>query len=283
MASWLLSPAKIWEAWNETSHAAEAAAFIVMVGDAPLMDGADREIAGDGTKPRRSFLGLDGLDTADLGPAEILLVLAQPQDEDRLLPGLRKADLPLGAVVVVDDGPAATYDITWYETHLLRVSFADDEKGWGVVREAIIDRAEEHLVPLGRRYPGLRRPAAQKVISRTSRQNAVIGAAFFVPGTDMPLMTLNQAKMVMGLAALHGFELDQDRIVELLGVVGLGFAFRTAARQIVDFIPGPGLVWKAAIGFSGTLAMGEAALKYFEEGAPATPSRLARVVKRIHK
>jgi uncharacterized protein (DUF697 family) len=281
MASLPLSPTKVWEAWNEASHAADVAVFIVMVGDAGLMARADEVIAGGGTPLRRSSLALDQLESAQLGSADLLLALVQPQDEDRLVPGLRRSSRPLGAVVIVDDGPAATYEITWYEPDLLRVSFADDEQGWEVVLKAIVDRAEEHLVPMGRRYLGLRSRAAQKMIQRTARQNAVIGAAFFVPGTDMPLMTLNQAKMVMGLAALYGFELNQDRVIELLGVVGLGFALRTAARQIVDLIPGPGMAIKAAIGFSGTLAMGEAALKYFEEGAPATPSRLARVVKRI--
>ncbi len=270
MPRFLVDPSKAWQAWKEASHAAEAAAFVVASGDPDLVASADA-VLGGGTPLRRSSVPVDQLANLKLGPAEILLVLIQPSEEDRILPGLRTAGLPLGGVVAVDEGPVASHDITRYENDLLRVSFSTDEPGWEAVREAVCDLGDDHLVALGRRHPGLRRACAHRMITKTARQNGVIAVAFFVPGTDMPLMTLNQIKLVLGLAAMHGLELNQERVFELLAVLGVGFTFRTIARQVVDLIPGPGVAWKAGIGYSGTLALGRAALRYFEEGAPATP------------
>lgn len=282
MPRFLVDPRKAWETWSEATHAAEAAAFIVAAGDADLIVRADG-VLGGGTPLRRSSVPVDQLSTLELGAAEILLVLVQPRDEDRLLPGLRKADLPLGAVVAVDDGPAATCEISRYAGDLLRVSFSADEQGWDAVREALSDRGDDHLVALGRRYSGLRRACAQRLVKKTAKQNGVIAVAFFIPGTDMPLMTLNQIRLVLGLAAMHGLELNQERALELLAVLGVGFTFRTIARQLVDLVPGPGVAWKAGIGYSGTIALGQAALRYFEEGAPATPSRIVRFAHRLRR
>jgi len=277
-----VDPAEAWDTWTEATHAAEAASFIVAVGDEDLLRAADVAIGGE-TVLRRSSLGLDRLDSIGLGAEEILLVMIQPGDEDRILPGLRKAILPLGAVLAVDDGPAATYEVSHYESNVVRVSFAPDEDGWDAVRRALVECGEAHLVPLGRRYGGLRREAGHRLVLRTAKQNGVIAVAFFMPGTDMPLMTLNQIKLVLGLAAMYGQELNQERALELLAVLGIGFTFRTLARQVVDLIPGPGVAWKAGIGYTGTVAMGEAAIRYFEEGAPATPSRIAKALRRLRR
>lgn len=282
MASLPVDPTKALEAWTEANHAADAAASIVAIGDEQLLTTADAVIGGQ-TALRRSSVALDGLVSLDLGPGEILLLLIQPGDEDRLLPSLRQAGRTLGAVVAVDDGNAATYDIGRSESDLLRVSFAPDEEGWDAVRKALVELGDDHLVGLGRRYTGLRREAGQRLVVKTAKQNAVIAVAFFMPGTDMPLMTLNQVKLVLGLAAMHGHELNQERALELLAVLGVGFMLRTVARQAVNLIPGPGVAWKAGIGYTGTVALGEAALRYFEEGAPATPSRIAKAVKRLRR
>ncbi len=52
----------------------------------------------------------------------------------------------------------------------------------------------------------------------------------FVPGVDMPVLTLNQIRLVSRIAPRTGHELDRARLPELLGVVGAGFGFRTVAR-----------------------------------------------------
>ena len=95
-------------------------------------------------------------------------------------------------------------------------------------------------------------------------QNAGIGMVALIPGADMPVMTLNQAKMVLQIAAAYGQKLGRERAMELLCVVGGGFACRTLARQLVSVVPAFGWVVKGGVGFAGTIAMGCATIAYFE-------------------
>ena len=71
-------------------------------------------------------------------------------------------------------------------------------------------------------------------------QNGVLGVAIFIPGADFPVLTLNQIRMVLRIAAAHGEELDKERAVEILTVVAAGLGFRTVARQLVGLVPGFG-------------------------------------------
>ena len=77
-------------------------------------------------------------------------------------------------------------------------------------------------------------------------------------------MTLNQAKMLLQIAAAYGQPMAVERVKELAAVVGGAFACRAVARQLVAFVPAFGWAIKAAIGYTGTLAMGRAAVEYFE-------------------
>ncbi len=131
-------------------------------------------------------------------------------------------------------------------------------------------------VALAKRLPALRRAVAERLVLHGAQQNAVIGAVIIIPGADMPAMTLNQIRMVLRIASAYDEELGLDRALEILSVVGTGLVFRTLARQALDFVPGFGWAVKGAVGFSGTVALGSAAIEYFEAGAPLTPARFAR-------
>ena len=50
---------------------------------------------------------------------------------------------------------------------------------------------------------------ATQLIEPFSRQNGILGVAIFVPGADFPVLTLNQIRLVLRLAAAHGVEIDQ--------------------------------------------------------------------------
>lgn len=115
-------------------------------------------------------------------------------------------------------------------------------------------------------FPFVRRPLALDAVNTTSLQNAGVGFVVFIPGADMPVMTLNQAKMLLQIAAAYGCPMNIERAKELALVVGGAFALRSVARQAVSFVPGLGWAIKAAIGYAGTMAMGRAAIEYFEAG-----------------
>ncbi len=124
---------------------------------------------------------------------------------------------------------------------------------------------EEYLVPLAKAYPAIRRAAGEEIIRKNARQNAVVGL-LPVPGADMPVMTANQARMVLHLAAAYGEELSLQRARELVGVLAAGFGLRALTRQVVKVVPVGGWVAGAAIGYAGTVAMGRSTMLYFERG-----------------
>jgi uncharacterized protein (DUF697 family) len=130
----------------------------------------------------------------------------------------------------------------------------------------IVERCGDAKLALAHNFPILRRAIADNAVKTTAMQNALIGAVAFFPGADMPLMTANQAKMLLQIAAAYGEPLGPERVRELAAVLGGAFVLRTVARQAVSLVPGFGWAVKAAIGYTGTLAMGKAASEYFEDG-----------------
>jgi uncharacterized protein (DUF697 family) len=91
----------------------------------------------------------------------------------------------------------------------------------------------------------------------------------FVPGVDMPVLTLNQIRLVLRIAVAYGEEIDNRRAAELVGVVGAGFGLRAVARELLDLVPVAGWALKGGIAYTGTKAIGEAAVRYFEARAAA--------------
>jgi len=79
---------------------------------------------------------------------------------------------------------------------------------------------------------------------------------------------------VLAIGSIYGAEIDRERAIELAGIVAAGFGLRALARYLVRSVPGIGLVVKAASGYTATVAMGMAAMRYFESGAPASTSRV---------
>ena len=141
----------------------------------------------------------------------------------------------------------------------------------------------EDGVPLAARVPALRRAVAEHLVLVGARQNGVIGAVVIIPGADMPAMTLNQIRMVLRIAAAYDEQLGVPRALEILSIVGAGFALRTLARQALDVVPGFGWAVKGAVGFSGTVALGRAAIEYFEAGAPLTTTRFTKIADTLDR
>lgn len=130
-------------------------------------------------------------------------------------------------------------------------------------------------------FPFVRRPLSLEAVGATSVQNAGVGLVVLLPGADLPVMTLNQAKMLLQIAAAYGQPMSLARVKELACVVGGAFACRSVARQLVGLVPALGWAVKAAIGYAGTEAMGRAAIEYFEAGGSC--AGLADVVGRARE
>lgn len=274
MAKLPLNLSKAIETWKEASTRTEQPAGIVLAGDGRLVESAQDRFSVGGTVPATWVGPLAELPEFLSGPGEVLIVFVSPAAEAEALDAIRRSAPKGGAVIAVDEGAQATGRVTHPGIGLARVSFSDSNAGWRQVFASCVTVAGSRSVALARRYPAMRQEAAKKVINRTAGQNALIGVAFFVPGADMPAMTLNQIKMVLSVAGIHGEKIDLDRAVELAAVVGMGFGFRSLSRRLARRMPGAGWVLKPLTGYAATMAMGMGAVRYFEKGAPAATSKL---------
>jgi len=188
--------------------------------------------------------------------AAAALVWVGDPDEKALRAAVR-ADVP---VVAVTEASRVPYVI---ETRVVRVRPGE---GFPVdkIARALGGALGEDGTALAARLPVVRGAVVDELIRSFSRKNGLIGVAVFIPGVDMPLMTMNQVRLVLRIALAYGESLDRSRGVELLGVVGAGFGMRSVARQALGGVPVAGWAVKGGIGYTGTRAIGEAARRYFE-------------------
>lgn len=184
------------------------------------------------------------------------LVWVGSADEERLRAASR-AQVP---IVAVSDDETLPYVLA---TDIVRVppgqGFPVDE-----IAKTLARKLGENGTSLAARLPVLRRPVCDALIASFARKNGLIGAAVFIPGVDMPLLTLNQIRLVLRIALAYGQELDNERALELLGVVGAGFGLRATARELLDLVPFAGWALKGGVAYAGTRAVGEAAVRYFD-------------------
>lgn len=237
----------------------------------PLVAGL-RERLQPETARARLAIGVAGAsDPVALEPSADAVVVAGGRlggDVRKLLEEARGAFVP--AVVLAVGSPDQHGPIVRTTGHPSADVLVDDDverlldkrlAGW------LADEVASKRMALARNFPFLRRAVAEAAVRATAWQNALIGTVGFIPGADMPVMTANQIKMLLQIAAAYGEPLGTERVKELLAIVGGGFAFRAVARQIVGVVPVLGWAVKGGIGYSGTVAMGRAAIAYFEAGA----------------
>jgi uncharacterized protein (DUF697 family) len=204
------------------------------------------------------------------GAAALVHVLAgAPTAEDeRLLRDATRARVPVVAVVPVTASAPGHVPYVLDE-NLVRV-VGGSRFPVGEIVERLARALGEEATPLAARLPALRDAVCEELIRRFSRQNAFLGVAVFVPGADLPILTANQVRLVLRIADAYGFEIDRERLPEVLAVIGSGFGFRALARKAVGYVPLVGWVVKGGIAYVGTRALGEAAIRYFESRAPVT-------------
>lgn len=261
-------------AWKETAATAKLSAGVVLGGEADLVLAAQERFGEGGTSPAAWTRPLAELSQLSLAPGELLVLFVSPEQEAEVLAALPGVTGEGGVVLAVDEGEGFSGKVTHPCKGCVRLTFRDGPRAWRRLLDACAEISGEHVVALGRRYPALRPLAARRVVYRAAAQNALIGATFFIPGTDMPAMTMNQAKMVLSLAGIYGAEIGRERALELIGIAGAGFGFRALARALLRGTPGVGWVVKASTGFTATVALGLAAMRYFEAGAPAGTSKV---------
>jgi uncharacterized protein (DUF697 family) len=247
-----LNPIVVWGLLRELGAAGDARPLVV---SGALASQLGKELS------RGAHPGAVRVDGRAQDASVLVRVLAgEPtEDDERELRAAKRAKVPLVAIQTGREDVDVPYVLA---TDVVRCrpgeGFPVDE-----ILDAVAARLGESGTALAARLPVLRGPLSRGLIESFSRKNGIVAVAIFVPGADFPVLTLNQLRLVLRLAALHGVEVDQQRLPEVLATVGLGLGFRAFARQLVGVVPVAGWLLQGAVAYTGTRALGEAADRYF--------------------
>lgn len=218
-------------------------------------------------------------------PCDLCVVVAgESLSLGRIAAESRRLGCPTAVAVEVGETYFAASAQDAAELLGLTTADAEAEVGEGIPEDTIVEvdfELERPLDELGRwiavnapakrvslaaSFPFLRQPLAMELTRTVALKNAGVGIVFIVSGADMPVITLNQAILVLQIAALYGQPLDAGRIVEVAAVVAGAFGFRALARELSSAVPALGWGIKGTVAYTGTMTMGKAAVECFEEG-----------------
>ena len=201
------------------------------------------------------------------GPAgaDVYVHVVGGEDDNEALRQAWRARVPL--IAVTHEAGAVPYVL---ETDVVRMR-AGETFPLDAIADAIAARLGEDGAPLAARVPLLRRPVCEDLVASFSRRNGVLAAAIWIPGADLPVLALNELRLVLRLAQVYGVEPGRELVPELAATLGAALGLRAVARELLDLVPYAGWALKGMLAYAGTRALGEAARKRF---APA--SRLPR-------
>jgi uncharacterized protein (DUF697 family) len=202
------------------------------------------------------------------GAALYVRVVGGSPDDEEALKRAHRAKVPI--VAVADPNARVPY--------VLPTDVVPLPPGQGfpveAIAKAVAAKLGEEGTALAARLPVLRRAVCEQLIESFARKNGIVGAAVFIPGADLPVLALNQLRLVLRIAAAYGEQIDSERLPELLTTLGAGFGFRLVARELLDFVPVAGWAVKGAVAYAGTRALGEAAVRWFDVRHPASHERV---------
>lgn len=144
-----------------------------------------------------------------------------------------------------------------------------------------IATAEPRLIAaLGRALPEYRWQLAwRSIISAASISGAI--ALTPLPVIDFIPLIATQSVMVLGIARIYNYNITPKRAGELVAAFGLGFLGKTIFQELSKLGGLPGWLLSAAIASSTTVAMGYAAVQWFEKGERLSSEALNRLTKEV--
>jgi uncharacterized protein (DUF697 family) len=237
----------------------------------PLAVGGARELAavlrrelGRGAKP-----GAVRADDDPKGAAAYIYVLGHEptRDDEAALKRARRARVPIVAIAagLLSDDVSLPYVLA---TDVVRVGAGEGFPLEAIAR-VLAARLGEEGASLAGRVPVLRRAVCERLVASFAKRNGLIGAAVFVPGVDLPMLTLNEVRLVLRLEQAYGLEPDlRERLPEIAATLGAGFGLRAVARELLDFVPVAGWAVKGAVAYGGTRALGQATILRLDAGVP---------------
>lgn len=189
-------------------------------------------------------------------------------------PGARAEALK--SVYRVDSTPANRFDIVLCERGVPTPAkgYVFNPSDTSSTTKAIVHDHYHLELAMARRFPMLRRPVADKIVHRVSRENALFALVTALPNvipsvidlpwavgefaTDTAFLTMNQIRMALLMAGAHNRMIGySEQRAQIAVIVAGAFGWRALARELVGKIPlGGGLIPKAAVAFAGTYVIG---------------------------
>lgn len=212
---------------------------------------------------------LDDLLPSQPAQADICVVIGGGSD-GRVRAGIERfarATVPVGVVAEsLLDAPVPTLPAHLERLVTTLVSVDHDEALVKMARWII--SLNKKSMAFAANFPFCRKELVRRLVQACAVQNAAISAMGVIPGSDMPILTVSQAKLALDISAAYGRPLSPARVREVLGVVGAGFGYRGVARSLLYLLPFAGLPIKAGVSYAGTVATGRAveALLAYEDG-----------------
>lgn len=138
----------------------------------------------------------------------------------------------------------------------------------------IVDNAPKTRAAMARTFAFMRRPLSVDAVQQAAVACGAVGAVPLIPGADMPLMIVIQARMILKISAAYGQTLSPATAVELASTIPAGYLSRGVARSVSKVLGGP-LAWvsNGAIAAASTTALGMGAIKYYENGGMPDEAR----------
>ncbi len=209
---------------------------------------------------------LGGPEGAD---AYVHVLAGKPRDAD--VEALRQARLAHVPAIAVAPAPARSKATIPYvlATDVVWVG-AGETFPLETIARALALRLGERGAPLAARVPLLRGPVCEHLVESFSRRNGLAAATV---SADLPVLALNQVRLVLRLAQAHGWNGLGGRGPELAVTVGAAFGLRALARELLDLVPAARWIVRGGIAYGGTHLLGDAARLRF--ALAATPQRAA--------
>ncbi len=219
-----------------------------------------------------------------------------PRSEMEMFNQLEAVTLPLLVVVLYSDRLTefASGDMPPFLRAARTVTLADPFAAGAsdTVASAILETIPGELrLAAARQLPGLRSTMARELINNTSFSNAAYTLAAGLPQqipiisipfatADILILTKNQALLVYKLALCYGAPPDfQERIREILPVIGGGYFWRQMARSLVGLLPVWGLIPQIAVAYSGTYTTGVIAWRWYAGNELLSRERIRQIMQ----
>ncbi len=138
----------------------------------------------------------------------------------------------------------------------------------------------EIVSALGKGLPKYRRQLAWRTVISGASGSAIV-ALTPLPVIDFIPLVAIQTVMVLGIARIYAYQITPSRAREIIATFGLAFLGRTLFYELSKLGGLPGWLLGSAIATSMTVAMGYAAIVWFESGEKVSKDQLNEIIKKM--